>query len=58
MAPAKKPRLAVDYLRIGVWNMRLMRHKEEELAEEMKEYRLDILSVSETHLVRSRLARQ
>ena len=30
--------------------MRLMRRKEEELAEEMKEYRLDILGVSETHL--------
>ena len=29
--------------------MRLMRCKEEELAEEMKEYRLDILGVSKTH---------
>ena len=27
-----------------------MRHKEEELAEEMRKYRLDVLGVSETHL--------
>ena len=48
--PARNQGLARDHLRIGVWNVRLMRSKEEELVEEMKKYRLDILGVSDTHL--------
>ena len=62
MAPVKKQGLDdIDYLRIGAWNVRSMRHKEEELAEEMRKYRLDILGVSKTHLlgvVRSKSAGQ
>ena len=49
MAPATKRRLDVEYLRVGAWNVRSMKNKEE-IGEEMKKYRLDILGVSETHL--------
>ena len=47
MAPATKRRSDVEYLRVGVWNARSMKNKEE-IGEEMKKYRLDILGVSET----------
>ena len=53
MAPAMKRRSDVEYLRVGAWNVRSMKNKEE-IGEEMKKYRLDILGVSETHLRGSR----
>ena len=38
------------YLRMGIWNVRSIRCKEEEAVREMKKYRLEILGVSEAHL--------
>ena len=39
-----------EYTRVGIWNVRLLKNKEEEVIEEMKKYRLSVLGVSETHL--------
>ena len=50
MAPATKRRSDGEYFRVGAWNVRSMKNKEEEIEEEMKKYRLDILGISETHL--------
>ena len=50
MAPATKRRLDVENLRVGAWNVRLIKNKEEEIREEMKKNKLDILGVSKTHL--------
>ena len=43
-------RVGIEYTRIGIWNVRTLKDKEEEVIEEMKKYRLSILGVSETHL--------
>ena len=39
-----------DYFRVGAWNIRSLRHKELEVIEEMKKYRLEVLGLSEMHL--------
>ena len=39
-----------EYTRVGIWNVRTLKNKEEEVIEEMKEYRLSVLGVSEAHL--------
>ena len=38
------------YNRVGIWNVRPLKNKEEEVIEAMKKYRLSVLGVSETHL--------
>ena len=40
----------VDLFRVGAWNVRSLKHKEAEVVEEMKSYRLEVLGVSETCL--------
>ena len=50
MATLKKDGAESKYLRIGIWNVRSIRCKEEEIVREMKKYRLGILGVSEAHL--------
>ena len=35
---------------MGAWNARSLRHKELEVVEEMKKYRLEVLGLSEMHL--------
>ena len=49
MATLKQDGAESKYLRIGIWNVRSIRCKEE-LVREMKKYCLDILGVSEAHL--------
>ena len=39
-----------QYTRVGTWNVRTLKNKEQEVIEEMKNYRLSVLGVSETHL--------
>ena len=39
-----------QYTRVGTWNVRTLKNKEQEVIEEMKKYRLSVLWVSETHL--------
>ena len=39
-----------QYTRVGTWNVRTLKNKEQEVIEEMKKYRLSVLGVSETHL--------
>ena len=39
-----------EYTRVGIWNIRTLRNKEQEGIEEMKKYRLSVFGVSETHL--------
>ena len=39
-----------EYTRVGIWSVRTLKNKEEEVIEEMKKYRLSVLGVSETHL--------
>ena len=50
MATLEQDSAKSKYLRIGIWNVRSIRCKEEEAVREMKKYRLDILGVSEAHL--------
>ena len=50
MATLEQDSAKSKYLRIGIWNVRSIRRKEEEAVREMKKYRLDILGVSEAHL--------
>ena len=50
MATLEQDGAKSKYLRIGIWNVRSIRCKEEEAVREMKKYRLDILGVSEAHL--------
>ena len=40
----------VDLFRVGAWNVQSLKHKEAEVVEEMKSYRLEVLGVSETRL--------
>ena len=47
MASLEQGRLRSKYLRIGTWNVRSIRNKEEEAVREMLKYRLDILGISE-----------
>ena len=39
-----------DLFRVGAWNVRSLKHKEAEVVEEVKSYRLEVLGVSETCL--------
>ena len=39
-----------DHFRVEAWNIRLLKHKEAEVVEKMKKYRLEVLGVSKTHL--------
>ena len=43
-------RVGIEYTTIGIWNVRMLTDKEEEVIKEMKKYRLSVLEVSETHL--------
>ena len=50
MATLEQDGAKSKYLRMGIWNVRSIRCKEEEAVREMKKYHLDILGVSEAHL--------
>ena len=50
MATLEQDGAKSKYLRMGIWNVRSIRCKEEEAVREMKKYRLDILGVGEAHL--------
>ena len=39
-----------EYTRVGIWNVRMLRNKEQGVVKEMKKYRLSVLGVSKTHL--------